>query len=110
VLLAHVSGAHYALIISETFKGAHAATGDVAVAYLNHDPHGWRPGCGGYEYSSRISAPEHKGDLMRIMYTGWMIPDGPGQKRRDFHISAALSRLQGKLSLQPEIQLPDCGS
>ncbi len=67
-------------------------------------------GCGGYEYSSIISSPRHKGDVLRVTYTGWMIPGGEGQKRRDFHISTEVALTHGRLILQPKVQIPNCGS
>jgi hypothetical protein len=199
VLLIHVSGRRFALIVSENFDGGYWAPGDVAVAYLDHDSAGWKPvrvwyefdrngsfgqpfsgqsllsfnfggapffagegglcgmggcqswydfigfysdgpmiwggmassawydpsymhtnqdplpdsdgltGCGGYEYSSVISAPRNKGDVMRVTYTGWMMPGGKGQKRHDFHFSTALSQSHGELKLQPATTLPNCG-
>jgi len=66
-------------------------------------------GCGGYEYSSTISAPINRGDLMRVTYSGWMIPGGNGQKRRSFEDSAEVYLTNGKARLRPEIQIPNCG-
>jgi len=198
LLLVHMSGPHYALIISESFNGAHAAEGDVAVAYLDRNAQGWRPirvwyefartgsfgtpftgqklwsfhfqatpifageseycgmgactrwydligltgdgpmdwgsipasgslqpiytfpdgkadngfvltGCGGYEYSSKIGAPDDKADLMRLTYIGWMMPGGAGQKRQYFKTSSELFLSRGKPDLRPAVPLPNCG-
>ncbi len=198
LLLVHIGGQHYALIMSESFDGAHWATGAVAVSYLAHDTQGWRliqawyefeqpgswgipfydhqfesfdfnlpffagtgeycgmgactgwysliglpldrpakwgnipaggafkpdifpltdgeyqgtllTGCGGYEYSSVISAPKNKGDVMQVTYSGWMIPGGSGQKRRNFKVSTEVSQSHGRLKFTPKIQVPNCGS
>lgn len=67
-------------------------------------------GCGGYEYSSVISPPRNKGDLMHVTYTGWMIPGGAGQKRNNFQISTELSLTRGKMNFRPDVKLPNCGS
>jgi hypothetical protein len=66
-------------------------------------------GCGGYEYSSTISAPQDKGDLMRVTYTGWMIPGGTGQKRHDFKISTEVNLHQGAVNFRSDVRLPNCG-
>lgn len=198
LLLVHIGGPRYALIMSESFDGAHLDTGAVAVSYLDHDTQGWRlkqawyefeqagswgipfydrqlnsydfsvpffagvgeycgmgactgwysligllpdgpadwgkipagaafqpdsfgisdgeyqgtllTGCGGYKYSSVILPPKNKGDLMQVMYRGWMIPGGNGQKRHNFQVSTEVSQSHGKLKFQPEIQMPNCGS
>jgi hypothetical protein len=67
-------------------------------------------GCGGYHYSSVISAPTKRGDVMRVTYTGWMIPGGTGQKRHNFHVSTEVFLAHGKLNFRPEVQIPNCGS
>jgi hypothetical protein len=67
-------------------------------------------GCGGYEYSSVISAPGKSGDLMRVTYTGWMLPGGNGQKRSYFQFYSELSLAHGKMIFRPEVKLPNCGS
>lgn len=194
--LVHIGGAHFALIISESFDGAHVAEGNVAVAYLDRDQAGWRPvrvwyeflqagssgtpfprhkdwsfnfggppffageslycgmgactrwydliglnpdgpsawghvhasgwfehepdplpdgshgltGCGGYEYSSAISAPKTEGAVMRVTYTGWMMPGGNGQKQHDIRVSTEVFLASDKLGLRPEAKLPNCGS
>jgi hypothetical protein len=209
VLLIHVGGRRFALVVSESFDGGYWAPGDVAVAYLDRDSTGWRPvnvwyefaqsgsfgepfsrqkvlsfnfggtpffagdgelcgmgactssyeliafspdrptdwgwipdsasdeslgpltmpdgsresslpdfksdgetytGCGGYEYSSVISAPGKSGDLMRVTYTGWMLPGGNGQKRSYFQFYSELSLAHGKMIFRPEVKLPNCGS
>ncbi len=66
-------------------------------------------GCGGYTFSSLISAPKKKGDLMRVTYKGWMMPGGDGEKQRKFLLSADVLLKQGKLSLQPTLEIPNCG-
>jgi len=195
VLLVHVGKGSFALIVSESFNGAHAAAGDVAVAYLDRDSHGYQPvrvwyefiesgsfgkpfprnnvwsfnfgndpffvgedeycgmgactrsydligfgpggpidwggiaasgvltpgfytipdgnglfGCGGYTFSSHISAPRDRGDIMRVTYIGWTVAGGSGQKRRHFDVSTEAFLTQGKVKLRPEVQLPNCGS
>lgn len=192
--LVHIGGAHFALVISESFDGAHVAEGDVAVAYLDRDQAGWRPirvwyeflqtgssgtpfprhkvwsfnfggspffageslycgmgactrwydliglnsdgpsawghidasgsfepigdpipdsdgmiGCGGYEYSSVISAPRTNGALMRVTYTGSMTPGGNGQSRHDVRVSTEVFLAHGRLTLRPEATMPNCG-
>jgi hypothetical protein len=64
-------------------------------------------GCGGYNYSSVISAPRQKGDLMRVTYKGWM--RSGADKRRDFLLSTEISLRQAKLNMQPAIKVPNCG-
>jgi hypothetical protein len=66
-------------------------------------------GCGGYAYSSFISAPKRKNDLMQITYTGWMLPGGGAQKRLNFHFSKDVFLTQGKLNLRPKGNIPNCG-
>jgi hypothetical protein len=66
-------------------------------------------GCGGYNYTSRISAPRTKGDIMRVTYKGWMLPGGGGQKRQAVIGSTEVSLRNGKLALHPAIAIPTCG-
>lgn len=192
LVLVHVGGSRYALIVTESFNGAHAFTGAAAVAYLDREAGAWRPvrvwyevlqagsfgtpfiddmsfhfgrmpffagvgqycgmgactewysliglepdgpvswgvlhdsgkfdpgfddlgdgggltGCGGYAYSSFISPPRDKGDVMRVTYEGWMLQGGGGEKRRVLRGSAEVSVVQGKLSLRPDVAIPNCG-
>jgi hypothetical protein len=199
VVMVHLGGRRFALIVSESFDGGYWAPGDVALVYLDRDATGWQPervwyefartgsfgspfssghklssfnfgtmpffagesglcgmgscnlwyelivldpdgpadwgympssglllpeyndiadgsvngdiltGCGGYEYSSTISAPQAKGDLMRVTYTGWMIPGGNGQKRHDFKISTEVNLHQGSVNFRSGVKLPNCG-
>jgi hypothetical protein len=81
---------------------------------FNSSPDGLRDGdgdigCGGYAYSSSISAPTKSDNLMEVTYRGWMLPGGQGQKRHEFLISAEVATKKGRLSLQPAPEIPNCG-
>jgi hypothetical protein len=87
-----------------------AASGSLTPGFYTIPDGDGLSGCGGYEYSSVISAPRNSSDIMRLTYAGWMIPGGKGQKRRDFDISAEAFLTHGEVKLRPEVHMPNCGS